>query len=95
MQIITTSEELKVAIRQLELEQSEKEQSLRGQFILVRQKLEPASLLKTIINEVFTGPSIIRTVLTTTLGLTAGYLTKRYFTGLPGSLLKRLLSNFL
>ena len=93
MQKITSSAELKDAIRQLEYKQRSDQESLREQISFVRESLTPAKLIKTTLNEVFTAPSLIRTVLSTTLGLAAGYFTKRYITGIPGSLLKRLLSS--
>lgn len=95
MQQITSSTELKDAIRQLEYKQTLEEQLLKEQFSLAKERLAPVNLIKTTFNEVFTAPSLIRTVLSATVGLTAGYFTKRYFSGIPGILLKRLLSRFL
>ena len=93
MQKISSSEELKDAIRQLEYKQKSDQELLREQISIVRESLTPAKLIKTTFNEVFTAPSLIKTVLSTVFGLTAGYFTKRYFTGIPGTLLKRLLSS--
>ena len=94
MQKITSSLELKDAIRQLEYKQSMEEQLLKEQFYIARESLAPANLIKSTFNEVFTARSLIRTVLSATVGLTAGYFTKRYFTGIPGIILKRLLGRF-
>lgn len=92
MQNITSRKELKDAIRQLEDKQTSGEQLLRGQFKLARERLAPVNMIKTTFSEVFTAQNLFRAVLRAAVGITSGYFTKRYFTRIPGTLLKRLLS---
>ena len=92
MQKITSTTELKDAIRQLEYKQTSEERLLKDQFRLTRERLAPVNMLKTTFSEVFTAPYLIRAVLRAAVGLTSGYFSRRYFTSVPGTLLKRLLS---
>jgi hypothetical protein len=88
---ITNAEELKEAIRFLEQKKVAEQELLKEEFYYTKEKLKPANVVKTTFNQVFTGPNFIRTALLTGAGITAGYITKKYFRGLTGRILKRLL----
>lgn len=91
MQHITTTEELKDAIRQLEEKKVAQKELLKEEFFLTRQKLKPANLVRNTFSQVFTGSNLFRTILITSAGLTAAYFSKKYFRGLTGRILKKIL----
>jgi hypothetical protein len=91
MQKITNAGELKDAILLLEDRKLAEQELLRDAFDIARERLKPANMVKNTFNQVFTGPNFIRTILIATTGVTAGFITKRYFQGLTGRLLKRFL----
>jgi hypothetical protein len=95
MQKITSVTELKDAILQLEDKQASDLLLLKDQFSIFRESMAPANLIRRIFKEVFATSNIVKTLLSAAVGLTTGYLTKRYFTGLTGSVLKKLLNRFL
>lgn len=95
MQKISTAEELKDAIQILEDRKNAEKESLRTEFELVKEKMKPSNVVRSTFNQVFTGPNLIRTVMIGTVGLTAGYISKKYFQGLTGRLLRRILGRVL
>ncbi|HEX2967673.1 MAG TPA: hypothetical protein VHO46_01120 [Bacteroidales bacterium] len=90
-QKINNSEELKEAIRLLEDKRKAEKELLGSEFEVAKEKLKPSNVVRTTFNQVFTGPNLIRTAMIGTVGLTAGYITKKYFQGLTGRLLRRML----
>lgn len=58
MQKISSVKGLKEAIRQLESDQEFKGRSLRNQFVIVKERLKPANLLKTALIEIVTSPVV-------------------------------------
>ena len=94
MQKITTSEELKNAISQLEDRQKMEGQLLKDQFRIVREYFTPFNLIRTTFKEVFTSRNL-RTVSSTAAGLAAGYFTKKYMRGFSGNLLNKVIASIL
>ena len=95
MQQITSSEELREAILQLEEKKTIEKDLLKEEFEYAREKLKPANIVKTTVNNVLRGPSLIRTVMIVSLGITAGVVTKKYFHGFTGRLVKRILGRII
>lgn len=95
MQKISTAAELKEAIRLLENKKKAEQELLQEELTLVKEKLKPSNVVRNTFNQVFTGPNLIRTAMIGTVGLTAGYITKKYFQGLTGRLLRRMLGRVL
>lgn len=91
MQNITNAAELKEAIRFLEERKAAEQELLKEEFNFTKEKLKPSNVVRNTFNQVFTGHNLIRTVMITSLGITAGVVTKKYFQGLTGKLVKRLL----
>ncbi|MGE5420367.1 MAG: hypothetical protein ACM3UT_09290 [Chloroflexota bacterium] len=91
MQKITTSAELQDAIHLLEEKKKAEKELLKTEFGFAKEKMKPSNLVRSTFSQVFTGPNLIRTVMIATVGLTAGYITKKYFQGLTGRLLRRML----
>lgn len=95
MQKISTATELKDAIRLLEDKKKAEQELLQEEFTLVKEKLKPSNVVRNTFNQVFTGPNMIRTIMIATVGLSAGYITKKYFQGLTGRILRRMLGRVL
>ena len=95
MQKISTAEELKDAIQILEDKKNTEKELLKTEFEFAKEKMKPSNVVKSTFNQVFTGPNLIRTVMIGTVGLTAGYISKKYFQGLTGRLLRRVLGKVL
>lgn len=91
MQKITNTAELHEAIQLLEDKKKAEKILLTNEFEVVKEKMKPSNVVRTTFNQVFTGPNLIRTAMIGTVGLTAGYITKKYFQGLTGRILRRLL----
>jgi hypothetical protein len=95
MQKISTAEELKDAIQILENRKNAEKELLKTEFEFVKEKMKPSNVVRSTFNQVFTGPNLIRTVMIGTVGLTAGYISKKYFQGLTGRLLRKVLGRVL
>lgn len=95
MQKISTAAELKDAIRLLEDKKKVEQELLKEELTVVKEKLKPSNVVRNTFNQVFTGPNLIRTLMIASVGLTAGYITKKYFQGLTGRILRRLLGRVL
>lgn len=95
MQTITNSAELKEAIRLLEERKVAEQELLKTEFDYTREKLKPSNIIRNTFHQIFTGPNLIRTILITSLGLTAGFITKKYFQGLTGRIFRRILGHLI
>ncbi|MGE5406517.1 MAG: hypothetical protein ACM3NR_02295 [Methanosarcina sp.] len=95
MQSITNSAELREAIRQLEEKKVVEKELLKEEFSLAREKMKPSNVVKSTFEQVFTGPNLVRTVMILSLGISAAYVTKKYFQGLTGRILRKLFGRFL
>ena len=95
MQNITSTIELKEAIRLLEDEQTYHGRMLKEEFNLSLIKVTRASLITGTIKEVIASPGLAGSILSVTLGLTAGYFSKKVMIGFSGNLFKRLFGNIL
>ena len=95
MRNISNTIGLKEAIRQLEYKQADQGKLVKEQFNLARESLKPASLIKSTFNEVAASPILISNILGATLGLSAGYFSKKLFIGSSANQLKKLFGNLL
>jgi hypothetical protein len=94
MQTITSSLELKDAIRILEVEQYEKGQALKQQFRLTYESLKPVNLFLNALNDITSSPSVANNLLGTSAGLVGGFLSKKIFVGTSGNLFRKLIGSF-
>jgi len=81
MQKITTAGELKAAILLLEKEQANKAILLKKEFNIAFDSLKPVNLIKNTFNELTASPEFKGNFINTTLGLAAGYLSKKVIIG--------------
>ncbi len=95
MQKISTIAELRDEIRLLEQKQSLQVQSMKEEFINVRESLRPVNILKSTFKEVVSSPDLASNVLNAAAGLGVGILSKRMFVGSTLNPFKRLLGTLI
>lgn len=95
MSNITTTAELREAIRVLEIEQKDKGALLKEQFKITYESLRPVNLIGNTLKELTTLPDLKGDLLNTALGLASGYLSKKAAIGNTNNPIKQLLGTFL
>jgi len=95
MEKINSAADLKIAIKQLELENSIHGQLLKEQFFYTVDSLTPANIIKRTMNDVATSPYLIDNMLGAAVGLVTGYLTKVITVGTSHNPFKKLLGTVL
>jgi hypothetical protein len=95
MQNITTSTELKDAILLLEERQVVQGLVLKEQFFTVVESIKPVNILKSTFTQVTSSPDLLGGMLSTTVGLAAGYLSNKTLVGSSANLFKKLLGTVL
>lgn len=91
MQPITTSEELKAAIEQLELQQASEFILLKEQFHKTKEALKPINILKGTFKEAVATPGLKTDAITAAIGFTTGILAKKLMIGKTINPFKKLL----
>lgn len=92
---ITSITELRESILLLEIKQANEKILLKEQIKTTYECLKPANLIKNALNELTTAPDFKGDLFNTTLGLAAGYLSKKAVVGSTHNPLKQLLGAFL
>jgi hypothetical protein len=92
---ITTSTELRNAILLLEEQQSVQGLVLREQFFDVVESIKPVNIFKSTLSQVTSSPDLLGGLLSTTVGLAAGYLSNKTLVGSSANLFKKLLGTVL
>jgi hypothetical protein len=95
MKKITSTGELRDAIRLLEEKQSMGGRLLKEHFFIVLESVKPVNIIKNTFKEVASEPDLISNILSTTLGLTAGYISNKTVVGSSGNMLRKLLGTIL
>ena len=90
MKKIDSSITLRNAIVQLETTQTIEEKIMKQQFHLAYESMKPVNLIKSTFTEVVASQEIREKVLTTTVGLAAGFVSKKLFEGASYSPLRKL-----
>ena len=90
MKKIESSVALRQAIVQLESTQSVEGKILKEQFHQTYESMKPINLIKSTFSEAAASPEIRQKVLTTTVGLAAGFVSKKLFEGASHSPLRKL-----
>lgn len=94
MQAITSTNKLKEAIHELQRKQLIEGELLKEQFALTVERIRPALVLKNF-GENIVSAGLAGNILNATVGLTAGYVSKRIFIGSSGNRIRVLLGNVL
>jgi hypothetical protein len=95
MNKITSVPELRAAIILLEIKQAEEGKLLKEQFKVTYENLRPANLIKNTLRDLTSDPSLKGELFNTTLGLAAGYLTKKAVVGATHNPLKQIFGTLL
>ncbi|MFH0894208.1 MAG: hypothetical protein V2A54_07220 [Bacteroidota bacterium] len=95
MQKINSETGLRDAILQLERKQADEAKMLNEQLHLAYESIKPINLIKSIFNEAVASRDLKDNLLNTSVGLTAGYLSKILFQGITKSPFKKLLGTAL
>jgi len=95
MQKISSVSDLRSAILQLEIRQSEEGILLKEQFHLTYESIKPLNLIKSTFKEVVTSGNLKDDIINTSVGLTAGYISKAVFQGVTRGPLNKLLGTAL
>lgn len=90
MQKIDSSVALRNAIVQLENTQAAEGKEMKEQFHQAYESMKPINLIKSTFQEVATSQEIREKVLTNTVGLAAGFVSKKLFEGSSHSPLRKL-----
>lgn len=93
MREINTEADLRKAIEDLEIRQSEEGQQLKQQFRLTYESVKPINLIKSIFKEAAESADLKNNILNTALGLATGFVSKTAFVGLSNNPMKKLLGN--
>lgn len=95
METITNYNELKNAIALLEVEQAMNGELLRTQFQITYEGLRPLTIIENTLKDIVTSPLIGKSIVGTTIGLVAGFLTKKVAVGASGNIFRNLFGSFL
>ena len=87
--------ELRASILLLEIKQAEEGRLLKEQFRTTYESLRPVNLIKNTFNELASLPNLKKDALNATLGIAAGYLSRKVAIGTTHNPLKKLLGAFL
>jgi hypothetical protein len=95
MQSITSTAELKEAISLLQEKQVFQGIELKAEFFSVIESIKPVNVIKSTFSQVATSTDLISNILSTTVGLAAGYISNRTLVGSSANLLKKLFGTVL
>jgi len=95
MQKVNSEDDLRAAISLLENKQMEEGKAMRAQFQTTYDSLTPINLIKSTFREAVASQEIKDNILTLSVGLTAGYLSKALFVSVSNSPFRKLLGTIL
>lgn len=91
MQTIITPTDLRAAIIQLELRQAEEGILLKQQALQTYESIKPINLIKSVFQESAESEELRGSILNSSIGLSAGYVSKLLFQSFSGSPVKKVL----
>lgn len=91
MKLINTSADLKLAIRQLELQQANELIVLKEQFKETSESLKPLNIIKNTFKKAAASPDLKTDVFNAAIGLTTGIIAKKLMIGKTLNPFKKLL----
>jgi len=95
MQNIITETDLRAAILLLESRQAEEGKLLKAQFLVAVESIKPINLIRSTLMEAAESTDLQDNLINSTIGLSAGYLSKILFQGVSSSPLKKILGTAL
>ena len=90
---INNAADLKAAIERLESKNLAQKNIITEQYHNTIESLKPMNILKSSFNKVVRSPGLVENILNATVGLGAGFLSKKMLIGKSTSILKKLLGN--
>ncbi|MDP2058487.1 MAG: hypothetical protein U1C58_13000 [Flavobacteriaceae bacterium] len=93
MREINTETDLRSAIEDLEIRQSEEGQQLKQQFRLTYESVKPINLIKSTFKEAAESTDLKNNILSTAFGLATGFVSKTAFIGLSNNPIKKIIGN--
>lgn len=93
MEIISTSEELKNAIRLVEAEHVLKGQLLKEQLMFTYESLKPVNMIRRAMTDITSSPDLIDNILSTSMGVASGFISKKVFVGSSDNSFRKLLGS--
>ena len=91
MQTIDSETSLREAILQLESKWVDEGKNVKEQFFLTIESIKPINLIKSTFKDAVASPDLKDKILNTSVGLTAGFLSKLLFQGVVKSPVNRLI----
>jgi len=91
MQTIITESDLRVAILQLESRQAEEAKLMKAQFLVAAESIKPINLIKSAFIEATESEDLQDNLINSTIGLSAGYISKMLFQSISNSPLRKIL----
>ena len=95
MQKIVTQTDLRVAILQLESKQELEGIMLKEQFLVAYESVKPINLIKSTFLEAAGSEDLQDNLINSTIGMSAGFISKLLFQGLSGSPVKKIIGTAL
>jgi hypothetical protein len=95
MEKIITEYDLRAAILQLESRQTEEGKLMKEQFLVAVESIKPINLIKNTLREAVGSEDLQDNVLNSSLGFSAGYISKILFQGATSSPLKKIIGTAL
>ncbi|MEO6542244.1 MAG: hypothetical protein ABIN74_14675, partial [Ferruginibacter sp.] len=95
MKQITTSAELQMAIKQLELQQANELFFLKEEFHATADRLKPLNIIKRTFKNAVAAPDVKTTVMNAAIGLATGIVTKKLMIGKTFNPFKKILGVFI
>ncbi len=95
MKKIYTESDLRAAIVVLEQKQISEAQQMKVQFDLIYESVKPVNLIKSTFKEVSSSEDLKDNLINTTIGISAGFISKKLFVGESQSPVQKLLGTAL
>lgn len=95
MKKINSTYELSEAINSLTHQQSTQGKLLKDHFVATVQYFKPVNLIKETLDGVVNSPELVKNIISTSLGITTGFVTKKVIIGNSGNLLRKLIGNII
>ncbi|MDO9680507.1 MAG: hypothetical protein Q7262_05780 [Bacteroidales bacterium] len=95
MKNINSTYELSEAINSLSLQQSSQGKLLKDQFLTTIRYFKPANLIKETLDDVVNSPDLVKNIVSTSLGITTGFITKKAIIRNSGNIFLKLLGNII
>lgn len=90
MSTLSNNERLQQAIAELETKRNVQGALVSEQFQQLRQQLQPANLIKTVVRDLFASPDVKTGVVDLAIGVTTGMIAKKVVVGQSHNLLTQL-----